>query len=223
MSNDRLQIEIERQFRKLHYLYMRKRMTKSEARRSAGARHFRLIKKEELAQAVAACDLDPFVVREGKERLFEERWYDQIFPNADPNYFLPRYWLMREVSHAARGYPERAYAKWLTLHFAWQALEPSCRRRTEATSFREACERATPDIVRPLIRALDAVFRAALAFYRDKRGVGPTAIDVSTYFKRRHLDREFASFWRGSRNSHRQKFHRSWTQFDKALKKAASA
>jgi hypothetical protein len=65
MSNDRRQIEIERQLRKLHYLYLRKRMTKGEARRAAGARHMRLIKKDELAQAVAACDLDPFIVREG--------------------------------------------------------------------------------------------------------------------------------------------------------------
>ena len=59
-------------------------MTKGEARRTAGARHLRLIKKEEFAQAVGACDLDPFVVREGKERLFEERLYPQVFPTADP-------------------------------------------------------------------------------------------------------------------------------------------
>ena len=32
MSNDRRQIEVERQFRKLDYLYIRKRMTKGEAR-----------------------------------------------------------------------------------------------------------------------------------------------------------------------------------------------
>lgn len=110
MSNDRRQIEIERQLRKLNYLYLRKRMTKSEARRAGNARHFRLVKKEELAQAVAGCDLDPSIVREGKERLFEERWYGQIFPTGDPKYYLSRYWLMRMVSYAARGYPERAYA-----------------------------------------------------------------------------------------------------------------
>jgi hypothetical protein len=48
MSNDQMQIEIERQFRKLNYLYVRKRMTKGEARRAAGTRHMRLIKKEEI-------------------------------------------------------------------------------------------------------------------------------------------------------------------------------
>ena len=48
-------------------------------------------------QVVAACDLDPAIVREGKEGLFSERWYSYVFPNADPNYYLSRYWLMREV------------------------------------------------------------------------------------------------------------------------------
>jgi hypothetical protein len=217
MSNDRRQIEIERQFRKLHYLYLRKRMTKGEARRAAGARHLRLIKKEELAQAVAACDLDPFLVREGKEGLFEEPWYGQVFPTADPNYYLSRYWLMREVSYAARGYPERAYAKWLTLHFAWQSLEPLCRKRSQATAFREACERDNPSVVTPLLRAIDVAFSAALRFYRANRGTGPTAIDVSTFFKRRNLDKEFACFWRASRNPARSKFAAAWARFQKAL------
>ena len=223
MSNDRRQVEIERQLRKLHYLYLRKRMTKGEARRAAGARHLRLVRKEELAQAVAGCDLDPFIVREGKERLFEERWYGQIFPTADPNYYLPRYWLMGEVSYAARGYPERAYAKWLTLNFAWQALDPLCRKRAQATAFREACERDTAEVVTPLLRALDAVFVAALRFYRANRGTGPTAIDVSTFFKRRNLDKEFARFWRGSRNTSRAAFHRAWTRFRKALDEEMTA
>jgi hypothetical protein len=35
-----------------------------------------IVKKEEFAQAVAGCDLDPAIVREGKEYLFEERWTD---------------------------------------------------------------------------------------------------------------------------------------------------
>jgi hypothetical protein len=217
MSNDRRQIEIERQLRKLHYLYLRKRMTKGEARRAAGARHLRLIKKDELAQAVAACDLDPFIVREGKEGLFEERLYPQVFPTADPNYYLSRYWLMREISYAARGYPERAYAKWLALNFAWQSLEPLCRKRAHATAFREACERDAHMVVTPLLHALDRVFVAALRFYRFNRGSGPTAIDVSSFFKRRNLDKEFARFWRGPRNPGRTSFKGAWTRFEKAL------
>jgi hypothetical protein len=103
MSNDRRQIELERQFRKLGYLYIRKRQTKGEARRAAAAAYSFMVKKEEIAQAVAACDFDPSVVRKGKENLFEERWYSQVFPSADPNYYMPRYWLARAASYAARG------------------------------------------------------------------------------------------------------------------------
>ena len=217
MSNDRRQIEIERQLRKLHYLYLRKRMTKGEARRAAGTRHLRVINKEEIAQAVAACDLDPSIVRAGREQLFEERLYGQVFPNEVPNDYLTRYWLLREVSYAARGSRERVYAKWLVVHFAWQSLAPLCRRRSHATAFREACERDTAAVVTPLLRALDLVFSVAHRFYRASRGSGPTAIDVATFFKRRKLDEEFTRFWRGSRNPARGRFTRDWARFQEAL------
>src|SRR6185503_15882731 len=80
MSSDRRQIEIDRELRKVGYYYVRKRQKKSEARRAAGGRHWFFIRKEEVAQAVAACDLDPAVVRQGKERLFEERLYPAVYP-----------------------------------------------------------------------------------------------------------------------------------------------
>ncbi len=217
MSNDRRQIEMERHLRKLNYLYLRKRMTKGEARRAAGARHLRLVKKEELAQAVAGCDVDPSIVREGKERLFEERWYDQIFPTGDPNYYLSRYWLLRQVSYTARGYPERAYAKWVVLHFVWQSLDPICRARPRAEAFRQVCERTNGYVLNPMIRAIDAAFSAALRFYRNKRGSGRKAIDVSTFFQRRNLHKEFAKYWRGSRNKSRPGFNRAWANFRKEL------
>jgi len=217
MSNDRRQIDIERQFRKLDYLYLRKRMTKGEARRAAGARHLRLVKKDELAQAVAGCDLDPSIVREGKERLFEERWYDQISPTGDPNYYLSRYWLLRQVSYAARGYPERAYAKWVVLHFVWQSLDPICRARPRVEAFRQVCERTNGDVLDPMIRSIDAAFSAALRYYRNKRGSGRKAIDVSTFFQRRNLHKEFAKYWRGSKNKSRTAFNRAWATFRKAL------
>lgn len=193
-------------------------MTKGEARRAAGMRHLRLVKKDELAQAVAGCDLDPAIVREGKEYLFEERWYGEIFPTADPKYYLPRYWLQREVSYAARGYPEWAYAKWLVLNFTWSRLDPHCRARSSADAFVGACERGDSDLVRPLLRAIDLAYREALRFYRRKRGTGQKAIDVSSFFKRRNLHKEFAKFWRGSGNKSRAKFQKAWSTFEKAMR-----
>jgi len=88
MSNDRRQIELERELRKRRYLYLRKRQTKGEARRDAG-KQYQMISKEELAQAVAGCDLDPIIIRSGREKLFEEDRYTSVFPNSDPNFYLP--------------------------------------------------------------------------------------------------------------------------------------
>jgi hypothetical protein len=214
MSNDRRQIEIERNLRKIDYQYLRKRQSKSEARRNAGVRRRFLIKKEELAQAVAACDLDPSIVREGKERLFEERYYDQVFPNADPNYYLPRHWLVANVSYMARGFPERAYAKWVVTNFVWQRLQPILNTRHKREVFRRQCERWE---FSSLWKSCNAVFKNAIAFYRARRGKGEKAADVSTFFQRRSLHREFERFWKSTPSKYRGQFKSAWTRFKNEL------
>ncbi|MBW2031647.1 MAG: AIPR family protein [Deltaproteobacteria bacterium] len=219
MSNDRRQIEIERAFRKLRYLYIRKRQSKSEVRSIAGANRFFTVTKEEIAQAVAACDLDPATLRLGKERLFEEDYYQFVFPNADPNYYLKRYWLMKCVGKAAKGYPERAYAKWLVLHFMWKQIKGLLKTKSISNTFRELHEN-NDDILKTLRRAINAVFNASLAFYRKKRGKGATAIDVSSFFRRRGLPTEFETFWSGSSNRYRGSFKKSWARFEKLLYEA---
>jgi hypothetical protein len=216
MSNDRRQVQIEREFRKLGYQYLRKRQTKAEARRTARAQYRFLIKKDELAQAVGACKLDPAVVRAGKEGLFEERYYGTVFGSSSPDDYLNRYWLMRYASRRAWGYPERGYAKWLVLHFLWHDLEADIRR--QGARFRLASEMADWPVVNPLEHAIDAVFVAALHFYRQNRGRGPTATDVSTYFKRRDLHTGFETFWRRGPKTARERFTRSRRQFLTALK-----
>jgi AIPR protein len=222
VANDRRQVLIEREFRKLGYQYLRKRQTKREARRAAGSRHRFLVKKEELAQAVAACKFDPAIVREGKEGLFEETHYVTIFDSSSADYYLSRYWLMRRVGHEARGYPEWAYAKWLVLHFLWSELGRDIDLK--APRFRAACERRQQTVeLKALGTATRAVYSAALSFYRANRGGrGPRAIDVSTFFKRRNLDREFAKYWRSSQNRHRKKFNDAAHRFRRELARAAN-
>lgn len=210
MSNDRRQIDIERQIRKLGYLYIRKRQSKYEARRVAGNHTGLMIKKEELAQAVAGSDMDPAIVREGKERLFEERYYGQIFPTSDPYYYLNRYWLMRQVGYAARGYPERAYAKWLVLNFVWPQLASLVRSRSGSEAFRSYCERTN---WRWAWRSINAVYIAAMKFYRTKRGKGAKVVDVSTFFQRRNLHKDFERFWHSGGNRHRSAFRKTWGRF----------
>jgi hypothetical protein len=212
MANDRTQIEIERNLRKLDYdyYYVRKRETKGEARRRSGVQRAEFIKKDDLARAVAACELDPSIVREGKEQLFEERYYSQLFPNSDPYFYLPRYWLVWYVSRAARGFPERAYAKWLVTHFIWPRLSKILRSRRLKDIFAQV-EFVAFD------KACDAVFGAVLAFYRANRGSGQTVIDVSTFFQRRGLHIEFEKFWNKAPVVHRKRFQNGLARFARDL------
>jgi hypothetical protein len=221
MSNDRRQIEIERQLRKLGYHYVRKRQTKGEARRAAGMRHRFLIRKEELAQAVAAADLDPATVRLGKERLFEERYYSQVFPTSDPFYYLMRYWTTRLASYSARGFPERAYAKWLVVHHLWDYLSQLMRSRALSQAFLSQAEK-TGAAIQYFDRAAELTFKEALRFYRRRRGKGETATDVSSFFRLRNLHGAFARHWRGGANRSRRGFQQNIKRFLRILEEAVS-
>lgn len=216
MANDRRQVEIERQMRKLGYAYLRKRQTKGEARRAFKSRKLRMIKKEEVAQAVAACELDPVVLRLGKERLFEEERYGHIFPVSDPLFYLTRYWLMRSVGYVSHGYPERAYAKWLVIHFMWRQIAPLLRKRAAQQAFVRSHE-THGEADAELTWAMDKAFVAALRFYRKNRGSGVQAIDVSSYFRRRGLHKDFEKFWRSAANSSRAGFRKYLRSFEEAL------
>lgn len=215
-SNDRRQIEIERAFRKLGYLYLRKRQSKNEARRFTGGR-WRAVKKEELAQTIAACDLDPLLPREGKDNLFKAALYEQVFPNSDPNYLLPRYCLNWVVTYRGRGKPQRGYAKWVVLNFLWSQIGQRVKTNKRAQTFRIACENWDRPIVRPLERMAEFAFVEAVRFYRAKRGEGDKAIDVSSFFKKKGLDRQFADFWDHKASGSRRKFAAEMKNFEKGL------
>ena len=218
VSNDYIQVFIERSLRKLGYQYIRKRMTKSEARRLIGGEPLFQINKLELAQAVAACEFDPVIVRKGKEGLFEDPLYKKIFSSREMSYYLSRYWLMRQVQNTARGKPERAYAKWLVLNFAWQLVSHIIESGEGAKKFRYICENRHDALV-PLHRALDNIFKAALEFFRLVRGKGEEAKDISTFFKLTKLDQKFREFWKSSKNPYRKKVEVYVARFHKAIEK----
>jgi hypothetical protein len=129
---------------------------------------------------------------------------------------------MRAVGYVARGYPERAYAKWLVTHFLWTHLKPELFARSKQDIFRIQNESWTSTFW-ALTNAATVAFRAVLAFYRTKRGKGAKAIDVSTFFQRRKLDIELEKFWFGSANKHRPAFKKAWKRFQTTFHKAADA
>lgn len=218
MSNDRRQIEIERALRKIGYMYLRKRQSKGETRRALGRGKYRVITKEEVAQAVAGCELDPVIIRSGIEKLFSEQYYSTVFPNSDADFYLPKYWLMREVSWSSKGRPERGYAKWLVLNTVWTRVGPLVRGSHRSRVFRRICETQNKDGVVPLSKMIDHIFIEALRFFRESRGTGETAIDVSAFFKsRKGLENEFAKFLKECIESRRKPIEKALVAFKSAV------
>ncbi len=205
-SNDTRQVNLERELARLRYHYIRKRQTKAEAKKILGNQYGFRIKKDELAQAVAACEFDPEVVRSGKEGLFKNPHYDDIF-DARPAYqYLSAYWLSRVVKYVGSGYPDRAYAKWHVLHFLWSRLGSQLKKKTVAEAFRSTFERSWS---KHLDDATRLVYLAALAFYRHKRGNGATAVDISNFFYRSKQHIAFEKFWASSVNRRRARVSKS--------------
>jgi hypothetical protein len=216
VSNDYIQVFLQKELRKRGYQYIRKKMKKSEAKCLFESEGFFQIDKKEMAQAVAACIFDPVIVRKGKEGLFEDPYYKSVFGSHSTSYYLPKYWLMKQVQYTARGYPERAYAKWLVLNFAWGLLGKNIGSGIGERRFRYACEQKD-EVLSNLHKALDDMFRAALRFYQLKRGRGEKAKDVSTFFKVSGLHTSFQGFWNSSKNPYGERVKDRLKKFEAEL------
>jgi hypothetical protein len=215
-ANDYIQIFLQKELRKVGYQYIRKKMSKTEARTLLG-QGFYQIDKREMAQAVASCLFDPVIVRKGKEGLFEDPYYNSIFSSKNISFYLSKWWLMRKVQYAARGKPERAYAKWLVLHFIWKQICKNINSGYPEKKFRYACEQNTSEVLSPLNNCLIYTYRAVLKFYRLNRGEGEEAKDPSTFFQRSKLNVEFANFWDSNNNPYNSKVNNYIKKFMDAL------
>jgi hypothetical protein len=217
-SNDARQVGLQREFAKLGYHYIRKRQIKQEARRQLGSQHWFWIRKDERAQLVGACELDPYEVRGGKEGLFEDPNYTRIFDRRGLREYLNIYWLGRLVKYCGAGRPDRAYAKWHTLHFLWKPVAPLLRSKASADAFREMMERNRWPT--SLIKAADQTYLGLLEFFRANRGKGAKAVDISNFFYRPHQHTHFERWWRGSNNRRRPGFRRHLARFAQMLEDA---
>jgi hypothetical protein len=209
---------LQRELAKLKYHYLRKRQTKKEAKRLLGNQHWFRIKKDELAQLVAACEFDPLIVRSGKEALFKQPHYDRIFDGRSIREYLSMYWLGRIVKYEGAGYPDRSYAKWYAMHFLWPYIDPLLRSKATCDQFRTWCEFGRWPA--SLHAATDQVYRGLMEFYRLKRGTGPRAVDISNFFYRLNQHTAFESFWRGPKNHRKVRFAKLMKKFQSELRAA---
>lgn len=212
--NDRKQIEIERELRKLGYLYLRKRQSKSEAKRAVNVKYLKTVTKEDIARAVAGCEMDPRVVRMGLENLFSEKEYENIFPNNDPNYYLPRYWLMWHVNKFSPSHKEGGVSRWMVLNFMWSRLEFMVKASKNAVAFRKLCEGKEPSLHADLKKAIDKVFIVVRKYYSKNKG---TMTFLDFFKSQKGRANEFQQFWNASTNNTAEQFDKLMTRVQKAI------
>src|SRR3972149_1581610 len=111
---------MDRDMKKLNYQYIRKNQSRAEARLTSALRKpVAMIWKDDLAQIVAACIMDPYEVRKGKRHLFEDPIYSKIFnEQRSVKEYLIYYWLGQAVFPLTYKDLPRGYAKWLVINFA---------------------------------------------------------------------------------------------------------
>lgn len=194
-SNAPEQVEIEREFRKLGYQYLRKRETRRDAATRVGGHLNFKLKKEELARAVGTCKQDQFVYKVGSQKRFEDPWYEKIFADHRPEYYLSCYWLTELAKDLTRGDPVANPAKWLAIHLAWREVGDRLRRDLR---FARACELGDDD---PLVEAVKNLLTVILehieAYYRKHREVDGVQLEPATFF-RSHIKRQDLEGWRSA-------------------------
>lgn len=215
-SNDPEQIRIERELRKLRILYIRKRIAKGEARAAAAIKPQYVIRKDELAQAIAAVELDPYYVRAGKETLFEADIYRKIFPSGrDITEYLAACHLNSVCRYEAKGDNVKRRGRWLAAHFLWRELSAFISHRSVRRKFIFAAERYWHHTkeMNSLYSAARHVLKAIRSFYFKERKTKDGYMDEASFFnsRRRHL--QFETFFESRSNTRRAATRRQLRKF----------
>lgn len=66
-----------------------------------------------------------------------------------------------------------------------------------------------------------AAFKGVNKFYRARRGTGETALDVSTFFQRKALHRDFERFWKRESGSHKTLYSGALNTFKEHMREVA--
>ena len=133
MSNDSRQVELQRNFKRNGYLYIRKKQTKRFARSNwRGKKPDEEIKKEDLAQYLGATQLNnpAFIRTTGKTSLFENRIYEKLFNRNDVDWYVLHMYLGQFIERIARNnivgiatnHRKKAQwwdARWVVMNIFW--------------------------------------------------------------------------------------------------------
>lgn len=182
-TNDSLQIELERSLRELNYQYLRRNENRKDAMRRPGYQFKHKIKKNEMAQAVATCEIDGFVDRIGISKAFdpEEDYYDHLF-SRDVDYLLNCFWFVRCAKTVGRKKEFMSEGKWLAAHNAWSLLSTQLKESRKLHSV--LAQAGTNDAKVLLERMFEIGLQDMKKFYlQSVRGQEPRPT-ASRFFKR---------------------------------------
>lgn len=215
-SNDLEQIRIERELRKLNYLYIRKRASAEEISDININKYDWKVRKDRLAKTIAACIFDSHLVRVGgKNKLFADNVYKKLFNGKSVKHYLTFYWLDKLISPLTTKDTRRYYAYWMILNFIWDNIEGYFEDIRTQKAFIYVSERHLQNkykkILKHLLNVCDRGFIAAMAFYRLNKEKDGKITDVSSFFRQPNLEKQFKTFW--SKQGKNQKPH-----FEKNIK-----
>jgi len=199
-SNDYVQIRLDRNMRKLRYHYIRKKKSKKEVslEEAMGEKPFARIKSSELARATCACVMDPAIIREGKEALFEEKSYVRIFDSQRAPYeFLTYYWIDRVVRSRSSGYPSRYYARYHVDNLIWSMLSKTLSKHSNQLKFVNAMERRNYkgwDVYKSFQWLCENAFRVTSSFFKTHKRGAKEKIDESGFFRRHNLHEKLLKY-----------------------------
>lgn len=199
-SNDSEQVRIEKEFKKLNYFYIRKRMSKSETIKYGADKYSFKIKKETLARACAACAIDPYEVRLGKDRLFEDDIYSKIFDGRKATEYLVVYWLYKDVEIWSKGNNKYVYAKWHVLNLLWNILGPELRKTSLRDQFRLMAERRRYYFSElwPLEKIVKEAFRFSSSFYNKHKKIDGKNQEPIDFYKHKNIHRLMTNYYNKS-------------------------
>ncbi len=222
-SNDIEQIRIEKELRKLSYLYLRKRSSSEEIAEININKYQWKVRKDRLAKIIGACILDPFIVREGKNKLFADEIYKKIFNQRPIKEYLVFHWMDKLIASLTQKDTRRYYAHWLILNFMWGNLEVYFKNNIIQKNFIYAAERHKQpkykNIIKHLFQISEKGYVAAMKFYRINKEKNGKITDISSFFRQPNLEIEFNKFWSKQNSAKKKMFNKNIALFIKQIEK----
>jgi hypothetical protein len=127
-------------------------------------------------------------------------------------------WLVAYTQFAARGYPERAYAKWVVTHFVWQSVAKILGTRHQRALFIRVNERSNFE---SLGKLCNLAYKGVIQFYRLRRGDGRESQRPINLLSTQGPALDFANYWNRNGGKYKSQFYAALKAFKDEMREVA--